>query len=243
MPAQSNTVCPECGTPLVIPRPNRPPRFCSRPCAMRYRHRNSPKAAPPPTTQTGENPVLCACGCGTPTLLRWPSGPPRRFAHGHQNRGVHNPRYKGEQHPPTGINGQYVPTHTYTDKHGYVHCYVPIHPHASNGYVSLHRLTMEQALGRYLELGEVVHHRPDAPKDTADPAQLELFASNGEHRRIAHGANGRWSRLYEACVGCGTTATSCAAAGLCQNCYKRQYRARCRAMRADSRLTHATRPQ
>lgn len=167
---------------------------------------------------------LCECGCGTPTLLRYRNGPPRRFIYGHHNRGVHNPRYKGEQHPPTGVNGQYVPMHTYTDKHGYVHCYVPTHPHAHSGYVSRHRLTMEQALGRYLEPGEVVHHRPDAPKDTADPAQLELFASNGEHRRLGHGRNGRWSRLHDSCSDCGTTTIPWAAKSLCRNCYVREKR-------------------
>jgi len=43
---------------------------------------------------------------------------------------------------------------------GYIGVYVPKHPYASSdGYVMLHRLVMEQHIGRYLKTGEVVHHK------------------------------------------------------------------------------------
>ena len=42
---------------------------------------------------------------------------------------------------------------------GYVIAYVPDHPHArADGYVLLHTIVMERAIGRYLTDNEVVHH-------------------------------------------------------------------------------------
>lgn len=42
---------------------------------------------------------------------------------------------------------------------GYVIAYVPDHPRATkDGYVMLHTIVMERALGRYLENNEEVHH-------------------------------------------------------------------------------------
>jgi hypothetical protein len=71
------------------------------------------------------------------------------------------------------------------DKDGYVRVPAPPgHPYAkANGYICEHRLVMEQKLGRYLDPEEVVHHI-DGDKGNNDPANLELFADNGEH--LAH---------------------------------------------------------
>lgn len=55
-----------------------------------------------------------------------------------------------------GLNG-----YGHTKKHckGYVLAYAPDHPHAhSDGYVMLHTIIVEQAIGRYLSNDEVVHH-------------------------------------------------------------------------------------
>lgn len=62
----------------------------------------------------------------------------------------------------------------------------PEHPFADrHGYVREHRLVMEAHLGRSLEPQEVVHHRNH---DTLDNRleNLELFASNREHKRTEH---------------------------------------------------------
>ena len=68
------------------------------------------------------------------------------------------------------------------DKTGYVRLHKPDHPRARRGYVLEHRLVMERRLGRFLEPGEVVHHRNGVRDDNRDE-NLELFASNGPHMR------------------------------------------------------------
>lgn len=64
---------------------------------------------------------------------------------------------------------------------GYVYLYRPDHPHATKqGYVSEHRLVMEQKLGRLLLPTEVVHHKDENTQNNA-PDNLGLYASNAEH--------------------------------------------------------------
>jgi hypothetical protein len=94
-------------------------------------------------------------------IARRKAGPPR---------GKRNPSWNG---------GQTI------DKHGYILVRAPEgHPGAnSNGYIRLHRLVMEQKLGRYLVPTEVVHHL-DGNKRNNDPGNLEVFESNGEHLKV-----------------------------------------------------------
>jgi HNH endonuclease len=69
------------------------------------------------------------------------------------------------------------------DEDGYWLVKVWDHPHATaTGYVREHRLVMERELGRYLEPGEVVHHR-DGNHENNDPTNLEVFACNADHLR------------------------------------------------------------
>ena len=67
---------------------------------------------------------------------------------------------------------------------GYSYQRVLEHPHASRhgGYVAVHRLVVEQHLGRFLLPSEVVHHLDDDPQNNAIE-NLQVFASNGEHLR------------------------------------------------------------
>lgn len=55
-----------------------------------------------------------------------------------------------------GLNGY---GHTKKQSRGYILAYAPKHPHAhKDGYVMLHTILMERAIGRYLAPDEVVHH-------------------------------------------------------------------------------------
>ena len=94
--------------------------------------------------------------------------PPPKF-------GPENPAWKG------GV--------TYFRKHGnykpikYVRCPMEFMAMArKDGYVMEHRLIVAKALGRCLKRTEVVHHKNHDPQDNR-LENLELFASNGEHKR------------------------------------------------------------
>ena len=70
-----------------------------------------------------------------------------------------------------------------TDPDGYVLCKANDHPHAnSGGYVREHRLVMEAVLGRFLLSEEVVHHINGQKADNR-LANLQLYASNAEHKK------------------------------------------------------------
>ena len=67
---------------------------------------------------------------------------------------------------------------------GYLHSRTPNHPYGSKHgcYVAVHRLVVEEHLGRYLDPKEVVHHIDDNPLNNHID-NLEVFSSNGEHLR------------------------------------------------------------
>lgn len=61
-----------------------------------------------------------------------------------------------KKHNYNGFNGY---GHTKIGNDGYIKAYAPQHPHANkDGYVKLHRIIMENIIGRYLSENEVVHH-------------------------------------------------------------------------------------
>ena len=63
------------------------------------------------------------------------------------------------EHNSCNFNGLNGYGHTKKHNGGYVLAYAPKHPHAhKDGYVMLHTVLMERAIGRYLNDGEVVHH-------------------------------------------------------------------------------------
>ena len=65
---------------------------------------------------------------------------------------------------------------------GYIHVLKPQHHLArkSDGYVPLHRLVMEEKIGRKILKGEVVNHIDGNPKNNLKE-NLQLFSNNGEH--------------------------------------------------------------
>lgn len=68
-------------------------------------------------------------------------------------------------------------------KGDYIYALVPEHPRATkNGYVLMHRVVMENKLGRLLERNEDVHHKDENRKNN-DPNNLEVRL-HGEHQRL-----------------------------------------------------------
>jgi hypothetical protein len=58
-------------------------------------------------------------------------------------------------------------------------------PDGIKRFVKVHRLVMEHVLGRPLSPKEVVHHKDGNVRNT-HPSNLQLFASQTEHLRVAH---------------------------------------------------------
>jgi hypothetical protein len=119
---------------------------------------------------------LCECGCGRQTSvakrMRKRNGvivqrkdEPNRFVFGHGRRTL-----------PFVLNRAGYPRKKLSADH-------PFAAMAdANGYVTLHRLVMAEALGRPLRREEIVHHIDEDIKNFA-LENLMLFESNGEHRR------------------------------------------------------------
>ena len=73
----------------------------------------------------------------------------------------------------------------YKDGKGYDRVRLPDHPYAQAGlgYIFVHRLVVENELGRFLDPKEVVHHKNEIPDDNRSE-NLALFPSTAEH--VAH---------------------------------------------------------
>lgn len=78
---------------------------------------------------------------------------------------------------------------------GYAYLRVKDHPSKSKhgGYVAVHRLVMEQKIGRFLLTGEVVDHI-DGDTMNNHPDNLRVFENNAEHLRVTlAGRRPEWS--------------------------------------------------
>lgn len=88
---------------------------------------------------------------------------------------------------------------------GYVYARTePLHPRAnSNGLYPLHRVLMENEIGRLLTPGEIVHHE-DEDKSNNDLSNLRLM-TNAEHARHHRETATREATVEIACPVCGKT--------------------------------------
>ncbi len=160
-----NKKCDQCGE--AIPRGKR--RFCGDGCKIKWHNKNR--------TLT-PNLVFDCKLCGA-HVEKWvaPSRLERgadtgefcgRTCAGVARRGANHFNWKG------GVR---------KDKDGYVLVWIPSHPHAdAHGCVRKHRLVMEKKIGRYLEHGEVVHHKDDNPSNNL-ASNLVLYSGNAEHKK------------------------------------------------------------
>lgn len=85
-------------------------------------------------------------------------------------------------------------------KGDYEYALVPNHPKATkNGYVLMHRIVVENRLGRLLLPEEVVHHKDHNRKNNS-PDNLEVM-TNAEHVRM-HQSTGN-TMVEQICKECG----------------------------------------
>ena len=122
--------------------------------------------------------TLCACGCGKDVPLQQSNGKPRYIRSGDGSAWIYGHQSaRGGSASPSWRGGRIV-------VQGYVKLHIPAHPHARRGYVWEHHVVMARKIGRYLEPGEVVHHRNDIRNDNR-LRNLRLLTEE-EHKRL-HG--------------------------------------------------------
>ena len=137
--------------------------FCDSTCHSQWRLRNQHK-------------IICDC-CGA-TIYR---NDYRLSKHKHNfcNKSCHN-IWTSKNSILTNANawkgGRFVTLY------GYILIYMPSHPKCTNrGYISEHRLVMEQKIGRYLTKDDIVHHL-NGVRDDNRPENLDICnKSTHEH--------------------------------------------------------------
>lgn len=112
--------------------------------------------------------IQCACGCGTWITERDKKNRPHKFVSGH------NSFHQFGEKSHTWKGGVLKKTRGYTLIRLYGHPYGD-----KKGYVYLHRLVVEEYLGRYLHPDEKVHHK-DGNTDNNNIENLEIM-SQAEH--------------------------------------------------------------
>jgi len=162
---------------------------------------------------------LCQCGCGTmvepyisPSSGRVEGYPKFVPGHGTKDWGKRQKgKSKPEKHLPLGTRR----THRSTDN--LVYWVIKIDERKRWPYE--HRVIAEQMIGRKLASYEHVHHKNN---DTLDnrPENLEIML-DAEHVKLHNSINGKWSRLHDSCIICGSTERRHIACGECSACYQR----------------------
>lgn len=108
---------------------------------------------------------------------------------------------------------------------GYVFVYRPDHPNNKGGYVNRSRITVEAAIGRYLQTWEQVHHINGIKDDDRYPENLVVL-TRAEHNHVhkpktkSESLVGRWDSRGGACRRCERSDRPHRAQGLCGACYE-----------------------
>ena len=106
--------------------------------------------------------ILRNLGCSFSHKRRKPVSEEERRNRSRANKGKvisEAQRQKISERNSCHFNGMNGYGHTKAHSKGYVLAYAPDHPHAhADGYIMLHTVLMERAIGRYLTENEVVHH-------------------------------------------------------------------------------------
>lgn len=114
------------------------------------------------------------------------------FSNNMKGRKRNDPRY-GASNPAWKGGVTKKRTHGNYQGVSYTRCPAEYLPMArKDGYIMTHRLVMAQKLGRCLAREEVVHHIDHNPANNS-PDNLELYPSNGAHKR-AEGVESRLRR-------------------------------------------------
>lgn len=107
--------------------------------------------------------LLRDAGCSFIRTRRKPCTPEERMRRSLAHKGKRmseDQKRRISERNSCGYNGLNGYGHTKMHNRGYILAYVPKHPHAhKDGYVMLHTVIMERAIGRYLSGDEVVHHK------------------------------------------------------------------------------------
>lgn len=171
---------------------------------------------------------LCLCGCRK--LRKCTDGYGRLcdYIRGHATK--LRPK---EQHPNFGKRGAETSNFKGIWVHNdYIFLYAPERPNCNvRGFVQLHRLIMEDVLGRYLDKEEVVHHI-DGNRLNNFEENLELLENNIVHLTTKHKTTKDMSN--RSCIDCGINKTYKNKKGYyhwagnetdgfrCSNCYKKR---------------------
>jgi endogenous inhibitor of DNA gyrase (YacG/DUF329 family) len=159
--------CETCGAAIYVPPYQENKRFCSVACHNAHQSRNR---------QTNTCPV-----CGK----EWTLSASQKYHRADYCSRACEARSRIKRPLDREHNGKPA----VIDGHGYVRIYEPGHPRATKaGWIFEHRWVVEQALGRYLDRDEHVHHINHVRIDNR-PENLQLL-SHREHALITGRENG-----------------------------------------------------
>lgn len=195
--------CPMCGQPFSVEDNDRyyKRKTCSQQCAHRML-----ATVPRNQTHKRKGKIVACPRCGKETYRT--AAHLRKVKDSYCSRScrakhvtapiltAHKFDRTGMKFPGTGLKGAANPAWkggvTYFKTHGnyigvkYVRCPVEyISMARKDGYVMEHRLFVAQAIGRPLLRVEVVHHKDHNPANN-DLSNLQLFASNRDHKLHEH---------------------------------------------------------